>query len=199
MINLLPPDLKRDYALARRNAGLRKILTLIGFGLAGLLLLVGAGILYLDQASKAYTTQAEAAEVRLHEQKQDEVEKRVQEISGSLKLAVQVLSQQVLFSKLLKQLAVVTPSNVSLSGINISKLQGAVDLTAKTTDYNAATQLQINLTDPNNKIFSKADILNITCPTSDGTPVRYPCTVTIRAEFATADNPLLFVNSKAGS
>ena len=133
MINLLPPDLKSEYRYARRNSALLNILGLIGFGVLGLALLAAAGVLYLQQSSKTYTAQAESIQQALVAQKQAETEKKVEEISSSLKLSVQVLSQEVLFSQLLKQLAVITPSNTRLSGISISQLQGAVDISASVT------------------------------------------------------------------
>lgn len=199
MINLLPPDLKSDYRYARRNTSFVHYIALFGLGLAGLAFIVVAGIFYLQQSSKTYLAQAEGIEQSLGQQKQEEVEKKVQDISNSLKLAVQVLSQQILFSQLLKQLGTVTPSNTILSGISITELQGALDVTARTKDYQAATQLQINLADSANRIFSKADIVTITCASSATDPAlaKYPCSVTVRAQFAT-DSPFLFINDKAG-
>jgi Tfp pilus assembly protein PilN len=164
----------------------------VGFGIAGLVLLSGIGWAYLQQEAQTYTDQAVAAEAKLQTQKQAEVQKEAKEVSDSLKLAVQVLSKEVLFSQLLKQLAKTIPSNVSLSGLTISELAGGVDITANTTDYKAATQLQVNLTDPANQIFEKADIVNINCATSTN---RYPCSVTLRAQF-TKNNPFLFINNK---
>jgi hypothetical protein len=199
MINLLPPSLKDEYRYARRNAGLRRTVVLFAFGIVGLAVIAATGMWYLDQSTKAYTVQAAISEARLREQKQDVIDKQVLDISNSLKLAVQVLSKEVLFSQLLTQLAVITPSNVTLNGLSISQLTGGLDIIAKTTNYDAATQLQVNIADPNNKIFSKADLVNITCVTasdsSSSQPSRYPCTATIRAQFAT-DNPFLFINSK---
>jgi len=125
------------------------------------------------------------------------VQKQVTDISNNLKLAVQVLSQEILFSKLLKQLASVTPRNATLTNLSISDTQKGVDITAQTANYDAATQLQINLADPKNQIFAKADIITINCGSTVG--IRYPCTVNIRALFA-ANNPFLFINDKkAGS
>lgn len=196
MINLLPPELKSDYRFARHNSSLVRAVSLFGIGAVGLALIVTAGIFYLYQSAKNYNTQSVQIENSLKAQKQEEVEKQVQDISGSLKLAVEVLSKEVLFSQLLKQLAVVTPSNVSLSSVNISEFGGGIDVSATASDYNAATQLQINLADPENKIFTKADIVNISCE-SEATNPRYPCNVTIRALFS-EDNPFLFINGKVG-
>jgi Tfp pilus assembly protein PilN len=119
-------------------------------------------------------------------------------ISNNLKLADQVLSKEILFSKLLRQLATVTPSGALLTNISISQTTGGLEIQAITTDYTAATQLQVNLADPKNQIFSQADIESINCNGSTGN-TSYPCSVNIRTLFA-SNNPFLFINSgKAGS
>jgi len=196
MINLLPPDLKNEYRYARRNTVLRRWIALVGFGLLGLVVISAGGVWYLHQTAQTYIAQAATAEDVLKNQKQAEIESQVQEISNNVKLAVKVLSQEVLFSQLFKQLAVITPNHATLSNLSITQLTGAVDITAKTTDYTAATQLQVNLADPANKIFSKADIVSINCAASGPSAGRYPCTVIVRAQFA-ANNPFLFINDKA--
>jgi hypothetical protein len=195
MINLLPPELKQNYQYAHRNTGLLRTLAFFGIGILGLAVIAAAGFMYLQQSSNAYATEAANRKATLESQNQDRVIKQVQDISNSLKLAVQVLSKEVLFSELLKQLAVITPSNASLSGISIVQVEGAVDITAKTTDYAAATQLQINYADPDNKIFSQADIVSVTCTQDSDTPTKYPCTAVIRTLFD-KNNPFLFINDK---
>ena len=199
MINLLPPELKQQYHYARHNTSLRRVVAMFGAGLLVLVMLCALGVVYLNQTADTFKAQAVIAEQSLKDQKQTEVEKKVQDISNSLKLAVQVLSKEVLFSQLLKQLAVTIPNNANLTGLSISETQGGVDITARTTDYNTATQLQVNLADPANKIFSKADIISITCTEPASGTTKYPCTVVVRALFA-KDNPFLFINnSKTGT
>ena len=73
---------------------------------------------------------------------------------------------------------------------------GGIDLNAVTKDYQTATQVQLNLQDPKNKIFDKADILNITCSSSNPADPSYPCTISLKALFA-KNNPFLFINSGA--
>jgi Tfp pilus assembly protein PilN len=196
MINLMPPELKQDYYYARRNSGLRKVVGMFGAGLAGVVLIVAVGIVYLNNTAHTFKVTAANTEQSLQAQKQTEVEAQVTDISNSLKLAVQVLSKEVLFSQLLKQLGTTIPGNANLTGLSISDISGAVDITARATDYNTATQVQVNLADPKNKIFAKADIVSVTCttPTTGGT--KYPCTIVVRALFA-KNNPFLFINSKA--
>lgn len=196
MINLLPAEVKQNYGYARRNSSLLHILISFIIGIIGLAAIVAAGVLYLHQSANSHNQQAAKTEASLKEQKQAEVEKQVEDISSSLKLAVQVLSKEVLFSQVLKQLAVVIPSNVRLSGVSITEFGGGIDVSADATNYQAATQLQINLADPENKIFAKADIVNITCGTQPGVVTRYPCKAVVRAQFAD-NNPFLFINSNA--
>ena len=199
MINLLPPDIKDNYHYARRNTRLIRWVFIFGFAFVGLAALSVGGIFYLDQQAKTFTSQAESTEALLKQQDQDKIVKEVTGISDSIKLTVQVLSNQVLYSQMLKQLATIIPANTALANLTISQVQGALDITANTADYTAATQLQVNLADPANKLFTNADIVNISCSQNstsgnDTTANRYPCTVTVRALFA-AENPYLFKNS----
>lgn len=196
MINLLPPDTKETLHYARRNLVLRKWIIASLFCLLGATLLLGGGALYLDQSINDTSKQVADTQRQLDAQNLASIQKQVTDMSNNLKLSVQVLSKEILFSKLLTRLGSVTPSNVVLTNLAIVQTQGSIEITAEATDYNAATQLQANLADPQNQIFSHADIENIAC-SGDGA---YPCTVSIRALFAT-DNPFLFINDnqKAGS
>jgi Tfp pilus assembly protein PilN len=201
MINLLPPDVKESYHYARRNTRLVHWVFAMGFAFVGLAVISAGGIWYLNQQAKEYTAQIGISEERLRQLNQPKVEKEVKDIGDSLKLAVDVLSKEVLFSKLLKQIAVATPDGTLLSNLTISQIQGALDITALARDYSAATQLQVNLADPKNRIFSKADIVGISCkyPTGAATSAAdrllytHPCTVNIRAQYA-ENNPFLFIN-----
>lgn len=194
MINLLPPDIKDSLVYGRRNTKLLHwSMALIG-GMLGTVLVVGFGLFYLNRSISAYSQQVAKIQGELTTQKLEPTQKRVEEISSSLKLVIQVLSKEVLFSKLLKQIGSVIPANASLTDLKIGKIEGGIDLTAVASDYNTATQLQVNLQDPHNKIFDKADIISITCSSTSTVDPRYPCTVNIRAQFSKANNPFLFIN-----
>jgi hypothetical protein len=192
MINFLPPDLKESYRYAHRNVSLLRWTVLFGIGFVGLIVIGGAGLFYLQNQTNLYTAQVDSANAQLKKQNLGSVQREVTDISNNLRLVVQVLSREVLFSKLLTRLGAVVPSNAILTNLSIAQTTGGIDITAKTTDYHAATQLQVNLADPNNKIFSKADIVSISCNDTDAT--KYPCTVTLRALFSDT-NPFLFINS----
>lgn len=183
MINLLPKSLKKDILYARRNSQLAKLCALLGIVIAGVMIIGLAGIFYMDQSTKNIQQQVDSMTQELKSKKIDETQSEVESISNNLKLTSQVLSKQVLFSKLLKQIGAAMPQNTILTDLKIGKTDGGIDMTAIASDYNTASQVQVNLADPANKIFDKADLLNVTCGASTA-DARYPCTTTIRARFA---------------
>lgn len=195
MINLLPPEVVSNYRYAQRNVILRKWVFAFVIALAGLGGIATYGLLSLHQSTVDYSTRVSQTEAYFEKEKFAGTSAQIQDISNSFKLVVQVLSQEVLFSQLLTRIGGTIPDNANLSSLTISQTTGALDITAVATDYSTATQVQVNLADPQNKIFSKADIVNITCGGTTLIDPRYPCTVNVRALFA-EDNPFLFINSK---
>jgi len=194
MINLLPPDVKSSYVYARRNVALRRWVALFVIALVGVGVIGTYGLVKIQQSTDTYNSQIASTEKVFKEAKFAETQKQIQDISGSFKLVVKVLGQEVLFSQLLKQIAATIPANANLATLNISQTTGGIDISAVAKDYATATQVQVNLADPDNKIFSKADIVSINCK-GEGADAEYPCTVNIRALFA-PNNPFLFINSK---
>jgi hypothetical protein len=192
MINLMPPELKTGYRYARRNVVLQKWVMTFLAALIGLGALGTYGLLNIKQSSVHYNNQITATKTAFEKERSTDTQKHVQDISNNFKLAVKVLSQEVLFSQLIKQIAATIPANANLTGLTINQVQGGIDISANATDYKTATQVQVNLADPKNKIFSKADIVSIAC---SGENTDYPCTVNLRALFA-GNNPFLFINNK---
>ena len=195
MINLLPHAMREDISYARRNALLLKWSSRLVVGIIGVALIVLGGTFYINQTSKTLSKRVTESGEQLKIQKLDETQKRVQDISGSLKLVVQVLGREILFSELLQEIGGAMPAGSSLASLSISKVEGGIDLNAVAKDFQTATQVQVNMQDKSNKIFDKADILNITCGSSPD--ANYPCQVSIRALFA-KDNPFLYIH-KSGA
>lgn len=198
MINLLPSELKTDYRFAKFNVVARKWIVLLLVAWAGLVIIGTYGVLAIKESSKSYNQQISDTQSYLKNQNFAGVQKQAQDISGSFKLVVDVLGQEVLFSKLIQKIAQTIPSKANLTGLTINQTNGAIDITANAVDYSTATQIQVNLADPNNKIFSKADLININCSSkneTDNPNNQYPCTVNVRALFAN-NNEFLFINSK---
>jgi Tfp pilus assembly protein PilN len=196
MINLLPPETKQEMFYGRRNTILLHWIIACLLALVGVGLIIGAGFFYLQHSISNQTTSLEQSRQTLKAQKVDEAQAKLTEISSNTKLVLQVLSKEVLFSKLLTQLGASIPTNTMLEELQIDKVQGGLTLKAQATDINTATQLQLNLQDPSNKIFDKADLENISCvPPSPGT--KYLCTVQLRAQFA-KDNPYVYITPTTG-
>jgi Tfp pilus assembly protein PilN len=201
MINLLPPTVKQEYRYAQHNLHLLRWIVLFGCALAGLAVISVGGIMYLQKSAEVYDKQIAASQDSLQKQHITATQKQVSDISNNLKLVVQVLSREVLFSKLLTQLGSAMPKDTILTNLSIAQTTGGIDITARTADYQSATQVQVNLADPANKIFSSADIQSINCIPKSGSSSDqlsgYPCTVVLRALFAD-NNPFLFINSGKG-
>lgn len=195
MINLLPPEVKESYHYARRNHHLYRWSMALGIGIVGALIITAFGYLYLQQTTKSYEKQIAVSQQSLKSQNITKIQADVKDMSNNLQLASQVLSKQVLFSELLKQLSTILPTDTVLTNLTISQAQNGLDITAQSKTYEAGTQLQVNLSDTSNKIFNKADIISISCPDNPAN-ANYPCSVSIRAQFAT-DNPFL-VSSPRG-
>ncbi len=196
MINLLPPETRRDYAYAQSNQKLlRWVLTL-----AGGLVILGAigtyGWINLHQAAINTNQQVDIAQANLTKNNLSGTEKDIQTISNDFQLVVKVLSHEVVFSKLLSQMAKSLPPGANLTSLNITDTAGGsgLDITAEANNYITATQVQVNLADPANGIFAKADLISITC-SAHPTNAAYPCTVQLRAQFA-QNNQFLFINQK---
>lgn len=199
MINLLPPQTKQNFAYARRNTHLLRWLAGLGVGLAGIALITTAGTFVLERATTGYHTSN-----RISKRLSDSdvaVQQQVSDISNNLKLAVKVLSRQVLFSELLNQIGAVLPRGVILVGLTISQTTGGIDLDAAASDYQAGSQAQVNLADPANKLFSKADLISIQCQPDGASGLAFsashPCRLQIRAQFAN-NTPFLLINKGAG-
>lgn len=192
MINLLPPELKQQYIYGRRNTVLRRWAIAMAFGLLGVSVVTFAGLFLMEKSITDYRAQVKNSNQVLSEQQLDQTRQHAKDITASVKLAVDVLSKEIMFSKLITQIGKVTPTNAKLTDLNIGKDQASIDIKAVSADYTSATQLQVNLQDPTNKIFSKADIQTITCGANANDP-HYPCSITIKALF-NENNPFLFIN-----
>lgn len=200
MINLMPPTAKESILFARRNTVLIKWMTFIGFAAAGVVIIAAAGLFYLKQDTAAYRTSIDVTKAELAAQNEADTLKRVEEISGNLKLVVDVLSNEVQFSRLLQQIGLVMPNGTILQDLSLSSdLDGGINLIIGASSYERATQAQVNLSDASNRIFDKADIVSLTCSDANPRDPRYPCTAEMRALFIKDNNPFLLLNQDGDS
>jgi len=195
MINLLPTEMKDGYRFARRNYHLSRWVLALVLAIVGAALLAGFGWIYINHTSDVYKNQITKSQANLKAQQYDQVQKEVKEMSNNLELSVQVLSKQILFSELLKRLGSLMPKDTKLTGLTIAQAQGGIDISASAKDQTAATQVQVNLTSDKDAVFSKVDIVSITCTYTSSD--NYPCKATFRALFA-EKNPFLFISDAKG-
>lgn len=182
MINLLPPDIKQSLKYADYNNRLARLMIGLAIGLAGIVLVTSVGFIYLYQESKAYKSEVQLGEKKLEQRKEKETIARVEEISSSLKLVINVLSQEILFSKLIRQVGAQMPPNTVLQDLKLSsELTGALDLQVGASSYDAASQVQVNLMNSRNNIFESADIIRVNCGGSNNESTGYPCQASLRA------------------
>ena len=189
MMNLLPAKYKQTLFCSKRNRTMSRWVIALLLALLFSLMIVGAGWIYLDQSVKREAKDVEQTEAALKEQNVEETTAKVEEISNNTKLVVNVLSREILFSKLIKQLGASLPPGTALESITLEGLEGGLTIQAFATNFSSASQIQVNLSDPENKIFKQADIETITCPTTtseasvDEQSI-YPCTVRLKALFS---------------
>ncbi len=196
MINLIPSSTKQDITFARKNNTLLHWTFALAASLVGACLIIAVGMLLLISTTNKFQKEALLKQSELEKQQISETQKQIEDYSSNIKLASDVLSKEVLFSKLLTQLGAALPENSVLLSLQISDLQGSVSLSAGAKNFNAGSQVQVNLQDPKNQIFEKADIENINCTTATDTSEtisKYPCTVQIKALF-NKKNPFLFID-----
>lgn len=188
MINLMPTEAKKNILYARRNASLFKWTIGCLIIIAAMAATVVLGEFYIDNAKHSLTKSIASTKQTIKDQKLDKVQAQAQDLSDGVKVIVQVLSKEVLFSKLLQQIGNLMPDGATLGDVQLSNtVNGAINLTANAVDYQAATQVQVNLEDPKNNLFSKVDTQSVTCSdssqTTTGIVSKYKCQILVRALF----------------
>ena len=181
MINLLPTEYRDKLHFARSNTRVRGwILSTIAV-IGGLLLILVGGWIYMDQQAGNLEKSLASVNQELKDQKLEETQKQADEINQNIRTINKVLASEIRFSDLIKEIGNVMPPKTVLGSLSLSKIDGAIDLSAKAKDYAAAAQIVVNLSDPKKNIFEKVDIVKISCVPSDS---EYPCNGTYKALFS---------------
>lgn len=185
MINLLPPQNVSAIKYGRQNTALRVWLIGTVAAIAGLIIILAGGWVYLDHQSKGFQKTIAASNNQLKLQNIDKVRAESKEITGDINVIDKILSQEVHFSDLIQSIGSYMPPGTVLSTLSLSdKVTGSIDLSASTKDYASAAQIAVNLGSQKDNLFSKVDIVNISCG-SDPAKL-YKCSATYRALFSTS-------------
>lgn len=183
MINLLPPETAAAIRYGRQSQKISIWLLGVCAAIAGLVIILAVGWFYLNQESKRLQNNIESTNQQLKAQNLSKVQADAKEITGDIKVINQVLASEIRFSDLIQAIGNVMPSGSVLGSMSLNKVNGAIDLTASARDYATAAQVAVNLSDPKNNIFSKVDIVNISCTSAEQT---YKCTANYRALFSSS-------------
>lgn len=195
MINLLPTDYREKLHNARFNSHVRHWLFIAVGVIAGLLMILSVGWIYLDHQIKDLDKSVTAISEELKTQKLTEIQKQADEINMNVRTINKVLASEIKFSDLIKEIGNVMPPKTVLSSLSLSKIDGAIDLSANAKDHQSAAQIAVNLSDPKKNIFEKVDIVNITCAGSNN---EYPCNASFKALFS-KNTPSRFLSVPKGS
>jgi Tfp pilus assembly protein PilN len=193
MINLLPPEYAASIRYGRQNS---KLIVWLG-GLLGsivvLAIILAAGWIYMNQEGQDLQKGIDATNQQLQEQNLSKVQADAKEITGDINVIDKVLSQEIQFSGLIQSIGSYMPPGAVLGTLSLSdKVTGSIDLSANTKDYASAAQVAVNLSDPKDELFSKVDIINISCDSA--AEKAYKCSATFRALFSkTAQTKFLSV------
>lgn len=194
MLNLIPKETKLSYNYAKQNVILRKWIIIFVFAWMGAFLIGSYGIFVISKNKSTEQNQINSLNKELSKEQLVQTKQTVVNITNRLSLTLKVLSTEVLFSKLIEQIGSVMPQGAVLTGLNIDQISGGINLSVASTNYQSATQTQVNLSASQNSIFSKVDIVNISCNGQGSLAnTTYPCSVQLRALFNT-NNQFLFIN-----
>jgi Tfp pilus assembly protein PilN len=184
MINLLPPQYAMRIRFGRRNRILRTWIIGALLAMGGLLVIIAGGWLYLNQQSSNLRRNLDVTNSQLQAQNITKVQKDAAEITGDIKVINSLFSNEIRFSRLVQDIGRVMPPGTVLASLSLSKVNGAIDLSAGARDYASAAQIAVNLNDPANGLFSKVDIVSINCGNDSST--QYKCSGTFKALFSSA-------------
>ena len=183
MINLLPPDYAMRIRFGRSNTILRRWILGALIAIGGLMVILTGGWLYLNQQTADLNSSLANINAQLQAQNLSKVQKDATEITGDIKVINQLFSNEIHFSNLIQDIGRAMPPGTVLASLSLTKVNGAVDLSVNSKDYTSAAQVALNLNDPTNQLFSKVDIVNISCGNDDS---QYKCNGTFKALFSTS-------------
>lgn len=210
MINLLPTKVKENITYGRRNRILVRWVWAMVIVICGVVAMTVFGQYFINKNVRSLEAAAAVTQTRIEKQNLAGTQKDIQTLSNNFTTVTQLLSKQVLFSKIFNKIGSIMPSGAYLSGITLTTSSTSMDINVLATSREAATQAFVNISDPKNGLFDKADLISVTCqsnntnstasttPSSPTTQKKYPCTALIKVTMKT-DSSFYFLSSIGGS
>lgn len=180
MINLLPPEEKRQLRAARSNALLLRYNIFLLGSVAFIGLSVGIAFIYLTttKANAEHTVQVNNSKVSEYAS----IERQADTFRKNLATAKQILAGEVTYSQIILEIAHLLPSGAVLETLNLDASTFGSDtlLVAQVKDYNTAIALKNSF--QKSSLFSDVHFQSIAANTSD-TATNYPITVNLSVTF----------------
>ncbi len=180
MINLLPPEHKRDIRAARANTLLIKYNFLLIGVFAFLLLSIGVVYVYLNntKAAAEVTMQENEAKVSGFASTKEQAEQFRQNLST----AKQILDKEVNYTKVILKIAQSLPAGTILTGLSLDAATFGKEtaLSAQTKSYDQAIKLKDALAQSG--LFTDVHFQSIAASTNSSD---YPITVNLMVTFDT--------------
>lgn len=181
MINLMPPNLKKDILYARRNVTLVQYCVLVAITAVALTGVMVYGIMLINSDQNALEESISSKKSTLELLKKDETE--ANNLSKTIDTINALLNREVSFSKLLQDIGAVMPEGTKLTGLSLaSSKDQPLTITAALNEQKKAAILQQNLL--KSGLFSAVDIqaVNTSATAEDGTPTEF--SAQLSAKFA---------------
>lgn len=184
MINLLPPEEKRQIRAARSNTLLIRYNVLMGGVAIFTAVAIGAVFFYLNTTKTG--AQATIDDNKLKASSYAEVEKNATEFRSNLATAKQILDREVTYTKVILDIAHALPSGTVLESLNLdaSTFGTPTVLVAKARGYNEAIALKDAF--QKSPVFSDVHFESIVVTEGDtgGYPITANLNVTIKKDAA---------------
>lgn len=177
MINLLPPDEKKQLVASRANSLLLRYNIFLLGALAFVLLAIGVTYVFLT------STQATAEETVVKNAEQvvsyAAIQQKEQQFKDNLATAKEILDKEVIYTKAILAISQLLPSGIVLQNLSLDAqtfgTQTPLVVQAKSLD--AAVSLKNSL--EQSPLFSNVHFLSINATTGAGSSGAYPVAVTL--------------------
>ncbi|HEX6461878.1 MAG TPA: PilN domain-containing protein [Candidatus Saccharimonadales bacterium] len=177
MINLLPPEQKKEYRAARMNTILRQYFTLLLVAIAVVVVIFG-GSLYLNMLNKQSYEQI-LADNNKKLTDLSEVREKTATFNKNISDARKVFNAQISLSDAMVKFAEAMPRGTVLTGLTLDAQSTSkpLNLTARVDSFSKAGVLEANF--KASPYFKQVTVASVTNTSGSGSDNRYPYTVSL--------------------
>ncbi len=188
VINLLPPESKKQIRAARNNHVIRRYYSLLLMVAALLIIVFGIGFKVTFDQEASYISIKEQNEKEVA--KFESVRKAAQDFSSDLDVAKTILASDVRLSMTITGIASVIPSGAILSNLTLNTqdtTNAPLTINARAKTYDQALELKSSLEE--SPIFENVSLVSVTtginssASVDDATAAAYPVTIAISAKL----------------